>query len=286
MYLSLVVKFSNYVQSSRAIVCRNELQWRIECAYSSHCKGVETWRGNLIERSKPRCVQFASINVSSLALWEHRGFKTEPAKGKDECPGRTKGRMEEEEEREAGGDAISLERQVTSRPSEWRLDMERPYLLFLIHPFQGSPLPTSASTTLDIPLFSPSRRSSLIGMEARANTYNIHQHLRRDRGGRESCRSRHPPSSLSGLSPPSISRLPSDRSMLWAATTPGRPPSSPQTDGWTRTDPRKSADGFAGPNIDCFQRTIVRTRSCSRIKLYCSNWLRANASLSKQTCYL
>ena len=70
-------------------------------------KRVETSRGNLIERSKPRCVQFASINVSSLTLWEHR-HRTETTKGKDECPDGGKGKEEEEERTRAGGDVISL----------------------------------------------------------------------------------------------------------------------------------------------------------------------------------
>lgn len=78
---------------------------------------METSRGNLIERSKPRCVQFASINVSSLALWEHR-HRTETAKGKDECPdGGGKDREEEEEgERDESGRRCnqSLGRGVTS----------------------------------------------------------------------------------------------------------------------------------------------------------------------------
>jgi len=77
---------------------------------------VETSRGNLIERSKPQCVQFASINVSSLALWEHR-HKTETAKGKDEYPdGGEKGREEGKEVRDESGRRCnqSLGRGVTS----------------------------------------------------------------------------------------------------------------------------------------------------------------------------
>lgn len=144
---------------------------------------METSRGNLIERSKPRCVQFASINVSSLALWEHRGFKTEAAKGKDECPDE-----EEEEEgwrrRERSGRECNQSRAQSDELSFGMTTGHRRSLSSLIHPFQGSPLPTPSSTTLDnSPFSSPSHRSSLIGMEARANTYNIHQHLRRPRGG-------------------------------------------------------------------------------------------------------
>lgn len=90
----------------------------MQCARVVHlAKRVETSRGNLIERSKPRCVQFASINVSSLALWEHR-HRTEMAKGKDDkCPdGEGKDREEEEEERDESGRRCnqSLGRGVTS----------------------------------------------------------------------------------------------------------------------------------------------------------------------------
>lgn len=56
------------------------LKRRVRAHFTLQKGAEETSRGNLIERSKPRCVQFASINVSSLALWEHR-FKTETMKG-------------------------------------------------------------------------------------------------------------------------------------------------------------------------------------------------------------
>lgn len=85
---------------------------------------MKTSRGSLIERSKSRCVQFASINVSSLA---HRGSigrgdGREVERKKDEHPdiGRVgkDGRGGREKEDGDGGDVISPGRGVTSRLPE------------------------------------------------------------------------------------------------------------------------------------------------------------------------
>lgn len=192
---------------------------RVQGARSSRCKRVETSRGNLIERSKPRCVQFASINVSSLAAGASVRNDDGRRGGGDERSDEGRKGREVDEGEGAGGDVIR------TRGDEPSLGMttghERPpssfnrAILFKAHlcPSPLQQLQTSFLPTPSSPLRPrPARRSNLIGMEAKASTYNVHLHSRRPRE-EGVCRNRHPPSRLSGPSPPSISRLPSDRSM-------------------------------------------------------------------------
>ena len=82
------------------------------------------------------------------------------------------------------------------------------------------------------------------------------------------------PTSFTSTSPWSsaclpISRLPSDRSMLWAATTSGRPPpTSTRTNAWTSSGARTMRVRFSSRFLRHFLRLPLPNASCATLARY------------------